>query len=108
MYGSRTEEVAPLEVTLRRNCIPMDGATRIISIKNSLMSLTSNPNKDRFTQLYSEYGAYDDRTEIFIYENNYHENIFDNIFAMFDIYLQPNVQIFSNNNTFVGVSGLYG
>ena len=86
----------------------MDGATRIVSITNLYMSLTSNPDKDRFTQVYSEFWEGSDRTEIFIYENNYHENIVDSIYAMFDIYLQPNTQIFFNNNTFVGVSGLYG
>ena len=108
MYGSRSEDVAPLGVFLNPNCIPMDGATRIVSMKNSLMSLTSNPDKDRYSQLYSEYGEGSDRTEIFIYENNYHENIVDSIYDMVNIILQPNAQIFFNNNTFVGVSSLYG
>lgn len=48
------------------------------------------------------------RTEILNYQNNVHEHIVDSIYAMCDIYLQPNVQINFMNNTFYNVSGLYG
>ena len=108
VYGSRTQDIGAIVTTIDTQCTPMDGATRIVEIKNLYMSLTSNVDKDRFIQYYSEYVAGSDRTEIIIYENNYHENIVDSIYAMFDVYLQPNVQIFFNNNTFVGVSGLFG
>ena len=108
MYGSRTQDIGTIVTTTEAQCIPMDGETRIVKIKNLYMSMTTNIDKDRFIQYYCEYETGSDRTEIIIYENNYLENIVDSIYGMFDVYLHPNVQIFFNNNTFVGISGLFG
>ena len=108
IYGSATEDVAPVEITLNSECIPQDGLTRIVSIKNTYMSLPENVDGDLFVQFYADYIEGSNRNEIMIYENNYHENIVDSIYAMFDVYLQPNTEIRFINNTFNNVSGLYG
>ena len=72
------------------------------------MSLISNPEANKYVGIYAEYTEGSDRNEIFIYENNTHEDIVSNIYAMLDIYIQPNTKIFMNNNKYVNISGLYG
>jgi hypothetical protein len=72
------------------------------------MTLPDNSNADRHVQYYSDYTEGSDRNEIIIFENNVMENVQSSIYAMFDVYIQPNTQIFLTNNTFRNISGLYG
>ena len=108
LYGSSLEDSAPFEVTLNSNWIPMDGQTRVTIFNNSYMTLPSNPDGIMYNQFYSEHIEGVDRTEIIYFSNNYVENILDNIYAVLDTYLQPNTQLFIENNYFVNVSGLFG
>ena len=86
----------------------MDGQTRIAIFNNSYMTLPSNPDGIMYNQFYSEHIEGVDRTEVIYFSNNYVENILDNIYAVLDTYLQPNTQLFIENNYFVNVSGLFG
>jgi len=108
VYGSESQDVGILEVTIDENCIPTDGITRIVSVDNIYMTLPDNPDEDRHVQFYSEHTEGGDRREIINYKNNVHENIESSIYSMFDVYLQPNVEVNIKNNTFINISGLYG
>ena len=72
------------------------------------MPESENPDGNKHVQFYSEHSEGSNRREIIIFQNNHHENIQDSIYAMFDVYLQPNVEVYLTNNTFDNISGLFG
>jgi hypothetical protein len=72
------------------------------------MTLPDNPDENKHVQFYSEHIEGSNRQEYIYYENNVHEKIQSSIYAMFDVYLQPNTQIYFRNNTFIDISGLFG
>ena len=89
--------------------MPQDDLVRIITIDSNYFSLPENPDANRHTQYYMDYGDnMPTRREILNYQNNVHEDIVDSIYSMLDIYVMPNVEVNMVNNTWRNVSGIYG
>ena len=108
IYGSQAEDKGQIQMQITNNCIPQDDLTQDIEIKNTYMTLTENPNKDRHVQLLLFFEESYPRNLRVKYINNRHMNIVDSYYSMLNAYTTPLTDVWIQNNLFHNVSGVNG
>ena len=108
MWSSLTEDRGNIEKQQIGTCVPDDDLVQQVEVINTYWSLTYNPTQDRFVLFYSTFTPDYIRKIVIKYENNLHENIVDNVYAVCHMNANVNTDMEVRNNIFTNVSSKNG
>ena len=108
IYGSLSNDKSQIDIEINSACMPSDGNIQTIRINDNLFSQTSNPDSDRFVEMYIDVISNYPRQIASRFYNNQITNIVQNVYPVFYWFFTGSSTVYLSNNTISNVSAQQG